>query len=344
MKLRLLFLLSLLVSTAFSQDPSITQFYNNPNYINPAYTGVIQNNFRLTSMYRSQYGMNSRSGKFGLYKTAFIGSDIRIQTTTSGNAATFGFTYINDNSGFSTLSTNYFSMSMGSSIPVSKNSKVSLGLSAGMVSTTLEESFRLGHQWNGTQWDGSIDLLDDQAINDLSGLTRYPIAGAGIALLTKYNRTDKFFLGLSANNLNTPNVSFLEGGSINLAPTFNANMGFNNQVRQEIVLVNNLLARFQGQSYQVVANTTINYQPNFKSNSFNAGVGFRLTNGLNNAVAGESFILTTGYGVGEFTVQASVDINTQLDNAIEVAFIYTPAVKTARVHPLACPDISLPKF
>ena len=344
MKFRFLFLASLLVSTVFAQDPSITQFYNNPNYINPAYTGVIQNNFRLTSMYRSQYGMNTQGGKFGLYKTAFIGSDMRIQTTTAGNAATFGFTYINDNSGFSTLSTNYFSVSMGSIIPVSKNSKVSLGLNAGMVSTTLEESFRLGHQWNGTQWDGSIDLLDDQTIADLSDLTRYPIAGAGIAFFTKYNRTDKFFIGLSANNVNTPNVSFVEGGEINLSPTFNANMGFNNQVREEIVLVNNFLARFQGESYQVVANTTVNYQPNFTENTFIAGVGFRLTNGLNNAVAGESFILTTGYGVGEFTVQASVDINTQLDNAIEVAFIYTPGVKTAKARPLACPDISMPKF
>lgn len=56
MKRNLLYLFSIILShSAFSQDPHFSQFFNNPVYYNPAFTGHTIDYVRISAVYRSQW-------------------------------------------------------------------------------------------------------------------------------------------------------------------------------------------------------------------------------------------------------------------------------------------------
>ena len=51
-----LFVLTLVVLRASAQDPHFSQFYMAPMYLNPAMVGAFDGNYRLSGLFRGQWG------------------------------------------------------------------------------------------------------------------------------------------------------------------------------------------------------------------------------------------------------------------------------------------------
>src|ERR1700749_4852227 len=77
--LKLFWVVSLVHGVAYAQmDPHFSQYYNQPMTVNPALTGAIEGDYRVSSIFRSQYGntlqtkgvsgevVTNKNGNFGL--------------------------------------------------------------------------------------------------------------------------------------------------------------------------------------------------------------------------------------------------------------------------------------
>lgn len=138
----ILFLLVVVTVQVKAQiDPHFSQYYAYPLWLNPALTGVINGDARVTANYRNQYptinnAYNTTALSADFKPTDKIGLGINILDQAAGTA---GYNYF---SGYATLSYN---------IPVSNdgNQRLTFGLNAGVINRSFDPSkLQFGNQFN----------------------------------------------------------------------------------------------------------------------------------------------------------------------------------------------------
>lgn len=150
-------LLLLFTSTASAQvDPHFSQYYAYPMWLNPALTGVMDGDGRLTANFKDQW-----TGVDNGYKTGAISGDFR----TSEKVA-LGFNIINQSAG--TAGYNYLAAygSFAYQIPVSDNGyqKVNFGIQAGMINRSFNASkAQFDNQYNSSTggYDASFSSYEN---------------------------------------------------------------------------------------------------------------------------------------------------------------------------------------
>src|ERR1051326_211128 len=143
---RSLWLTSILLTTIFSSvaqtDPHFTQNYTYPMYINPALTGSSDGEYRVSAIYRSQWGSVSNP-----YRTNGVSFDTR----TNKNIA-LGLNLLNQSAGdggFNYLSAYGSVAYTGVKFGKENNQRIVIAMQAGLIDRRVDQAkFKWGEQWN----------------------------------------------------------------------------------------------------------------------------------------------------------------------------------------------------
>jgi type IX secretion system PorP/SprF family membrane protein len=295
-------------------DPHFSQYYVYPMWLNPGLTGAIDGNYRVTALYRSQWGnLNNPfstpgvSADFVTNKNVNLGVNIMNQRAGNG-----GYNYLN-----AYASMAYTGVRFG-------DHQVSMGLSFGMINRRFDPS--------------KFELEDPSETLTKTSASAFD-AGAGIVY---YDGTPgkkaNVFLGFSAFHLTQPEDPFISGGVHQKLPIrYTGHGGVKLTLSETFSITPNLLYMRQGQAEEKMAGAYAQFRVN-ESTDFLLGANYRLEDAVS-PYAGVYFrnmVLGFSYDVN------TSDLSKMAGNAnsfeISLSIIGRKGVKADAV-PFVCPRL-----
>lgn len=191
-------------NTAHSQvDPHFSQYYIYPQWLNPALTGVIDGDYRVAAIYRSQWA-NIDNGFSTVAAAAEIATEKNINFGVGlfqQTAGTAGYKYF----------TPYGSVAYnGIKFGKTGTHHISIGIQAGMIDKRFDPSkFKFGDQYMTQTPSADLIANPQQTYFDL---------GAGVMYYDATpNKKINLFAGLSFNHITEPTDKFLATASTETA-------------------------------------------------------------------------------------------------------------------------------
>ncbi|MDG1147874.1 MAG: type IX secretion system membrane protein PorP/SprF [Crocinitomicaceae bacterium] len=285
-----LVIICLTAQTALSQDPQFTQFYANPIYLNPALAGS-HGCPRFALNYRDQWPNLS-----GNYITYSVSYDTYLRKIKSG----IGVIATHDQQGQGTIYTSSLGLVYSKHLKLSRKWTLNFGAKAAMTNKFLD-------------WDKLTfgDMIDPRRgfIYQTGDVPRGPESGrfffdatVGTVL---YNKN--FFVGFSANHLNRPDESMIQGES-RLPIRFTGHVGTEiklgekSQYSNTTSIMPNVIYQYQNGFQELSIGTYVKY------GVFNVGAWYRNR---------DAFILSIGINTGNFKIGYSYDVTvSKLNNGV----------------------------
>jgi type IX secretion system PorP/SprF family membrane protein len=316
-----------------AQDIHFSQFYLSPLNLNPAMTGVMNCNVRLTANYRNQWASVLGQNSFRTYSVSY---DQRIA---SGRNDYFGVggTFWGDRAGeanFSTL-TGKLSGSYSKKMGGGRNygNYLVFGVEAGVAQRSLDFlKLRWGLQHDGRGgYDGSLDPGETTFNRDEF---LFADLGAGLLWFMVFDANNSLYLGGAFHHLNRANQSFDSNDEDLLYSRFTAHAGGEFLVSRRFGLLPGVIIMSQGPSFQVNAGTSFKFllQPATKTQggqSFQFGLWTRVSNKIDSGVLTDAAILSTRFDYDNFSLGFSYDLNvsqfrpaTNGNGGFELALVY----------------------
>lgn len=327
MKAGLLLLTLVTALTGKSQtDPHFSQYYAYPLWLNPGLTGAIDGNYRVTAMYRSQWG-----GISNPFATPAISADIVTNKNVSlglnimnQKAGTIGYSYM----------TGYASMAYNG-VRFGYN-QISIGMALGVINRRFDQSkFRTGDQWNPY-----LGFDPTTMSGDVLTKTSAMAFDAGVGAVY-YNGTPgkkaNWFGGISAFHLTQPQDPFLSGTTEKMAMRLTAHGGFKYNVNEDVSITPNLLYMRQGKSEEKMVGAYAQMRVN-ETTDFLLGANYRFKDALSPyaGVYYKNYMISVSYDVN------TSDLGKMAGNAnnfeISLTLIGRKAVKQDAV-PFVCPRL-----
>ncbi len=237
---KLLPVLALFVAgTSLAQvDPHFSQYYVYPSWLNPALTGIFDGQYRVSGVYRNQWGSITTpfttygaTGEITTDKNINLGVSILKQTAGDGG---YGYT------------TAYGSVSYtGVKFGPGQTKRLVFGMQAGMIQRRFDRSkMTFGDQWNpvfgfnpGTP---SAEVLSRTAASALD-------IGAGVLYFdAKPGQKANLYGGLSVSHLTKPEDKFGATGDARFPMRYTVHGGVRLTINEMFSLTPNLLYLKQG--------------------------------------------------------------------------------------------------
>lgn len=304
-------LLFLLPEVLLGQDPAFSQFFSNPLYLNPAFTGTTELP-RTVLNYRNQW-----PSKGATYETYSISFDRISKKLNTG----FGFLIYRDSELNDIIRSTSASFSYSYHLKFSASSFMTLALQGGMMLKQFNA--------NGLIFPSEIEQLTGEItgsspidLNDESRLIPDFAVGA-------VGQTNEFYYGLSINHLTQPNQSITEGdqkGKLPMKVTVNAGARsrrlHHGLLSREFTFSPNILYQQQGSFKQ------LNLGIYMIEQSFLFGAWFR----NNIDIRPDAIILLAGFAIERFQLGYSFDITlSKLSNfsygSHEISLTFFPGKK-----------------
>ena len=255
--------------TGHSQtDPHFSQYYAYPLWLNPALTGAIDGNYRVTAMYRSQWG-----GITNPFATPGISADVVTNKNVSLGlnimnlrAGTIGYSYL---TGYATMA--YNGVRFG-------YHQISMGMAFGVINRRFDPSkFQTGDQWNPyTGYDptnGGTEVLSKTSAMAFD-------AGVGAVYYDGTpNKKANFFGGISAYHLTQPQDPFLAGNHEKMPMRLTAHGGMKFNVNEDVSITPNVLYMRQGNSQEKMVGAYAQMRVN-ETTDFLLGANYRFKDAL----------------------------------------------------------------
>jgi type IX secretion system PorP/SprF family membrane protein len=255
--------------TGHSQtDPHFSQYYAYPLWLNPALTGAIDGNYRVTAMYRSQWG-----GITNPFATPGLSADIVTNKNVSLGlnimnlrAGTIGYSYL---TGYATMA--YNGVRFG-------YHQISMGMAFGVINRRFDPSkFQTGDQWNPyTGYDptnGGTEVLSKTSAMAFD-------AGVGAVYYDGTpNKKANFFGGISAYHLTQPQDPFLAGDHEKMPMRLTAHGGMKFNVNEDVSITPNVLYMRQGNSQEKMVGAYAQMRVN-ETTDFLLGANYRFKDAL----------------------------------------------------------------
>ncbi|MFY0254767.1 PorP/SprF family type IX secretion system membrane protein [Chitinophaga sp. 30R24] len=224
-------------------DPHFSQYYIYPMGLNPGLTGAMDGDYRVSAIYRSQWGNVSSP-----YSTVGVSADM-----TTGSNLNLGVNIFNQkagNGGYNYLN-GYFTLAYtGVKFGPEGYQRLAFGLQGGLLSRRFDPAkFQFGEQWMpGTGYSPGTPSGETFERSSSSVFD----AGFGIAY---YDGTpDKpvsAFGGVSAFHLTQPKDPFLKDGQKGTLPIrYSAHLGVRIAMTDAVSLVPNGIYTVQGNSQE----------------------------------------------------------------------------------------------
>lgn len=307
-------------------EPHFSQYYVYPAWLNPALTGAINGSYRITGIYRNQWGNVSSpfstpglSADFVAGKNINIGANIMNQT-----AGTAGYNYMN---GYISLA--YTGMSFG-------HHQVSFGVAGGIINRRFDPSkFLFGDQWTASTGyvpsnpgNETLNKTSASAFDLGAGVTYYdmnPLAKANL------------FLGFSAYHLTKPDDPFLAAGSEGLPIRYTLHGGVKLKVSETLSVIPNLLYMKQGTADEKMAGIYAQMRAN-ETTDVLLGANYRWK---------DAVVPFAGIGFKNYLIGVSYDVNTSdlgkmagSAGSFEISFTYIGKRSTkAKPTEFICPRL-----
>ena len=293
-----------------AQDIHFSQFYMSPTNLNPALTGVMNCNIRVSGNYRNQWASIQRSGAYSTYSASYD------QRFTSGRYDYWGLgaTVWGDRAGSANFGTTTFkaSGSFAKRLGGSRYNShyLSFGLQAGLAQRSIEfGQLRWGSQWNGSEFDP--DLPSGEAFNN-TNFTFFD-AEVGVLWFSNFGDDANVYAGGAYHHLNRANQSFKSGPADLLFSRFTLHAGGEVPLNERVGLIPGVIAMVQGPSLQVNSGASLKFkfgQSRFNTQAFHVGLWTRVANNVNGGVLNDAVILQTRFDYNEYAIGFSYDINT----------------------------------
>lgn len=275
--------------TGHSQtDPHFSQYYAYPLWLNPALTGAIDGNYRVTAMYRSQWG-----GVSNPFSTPGVSADIVTNKNVSLGlnvmnlrAGSIGYSYL---TGYATMA--YNGVRFG-------YHQISMGMAFGVINRRFDPSkFTTGDRWNPyTGYNSSAGFSETLSKTSAIALD----AGVGAVY---YDGTPgkkaNFFGGISAYHLTQPQDPFLAGDHDKMPMRLTAHAGLKYNLNEDVSITPNLLYMRQGKSEEKMAGAYAQMRVN-ETTDFLLGANYRFKDAVSPYV---------GVYYKNYMISASYDVN-----------------------------------
>ena len=308
----------LLCSNVIAQDPTFTQFYANPLYLNPAFAGS-HGCPRFALNYRNEWPQ--LSGNYVTYSASY---DQFFKNISGG----FGILATHDQQGQGTINTSMLGLIYSYHLQLGRKWKMMFGARASWYQKSLD-------------WDKLTfgDMIDPRrgfiyATGDVprGGSRGFFDASAGMLVFNKH-----FFAGAAWHHMNRPNESMIIGDSP-LPWRFTGHAGAEIQLGKKSKYSNgtsimpNVIYQYQNGFQELSVGTYVKY------GSFNVGAWYRNR---------DAFILTIGINTGKFKLGYSYDVTvSKLNNGVSGGSheISMGINITCKKKPISFKTISCPSF
>lgn len=329
--------------TVEAQDIHFSQFYMSPLNLNPALTGIMNCNMRVSSNYRNQWSSVLKADAFKTYNVSY---DQKIPVARADYFG-LGVTLWGDQAGeanFGTLQAK-ISGSYAKQLAGSRTSAhyLSAGVEVGINGRTIEfNNLRFGNQAiNGVE-DPTLPSFED------FGRDRFLFAdmSAGILWFSVFDKRNSAYIGGAYSHLNKANVSFNinnQTQSVNIYPKYTIHAGGEIGTRGPISFIPGVVTFFQGPSWQVNGGSSVRFNLHsgpFDESSFQVGTWARVVSFVDwGATAGvsedvtyglDALILSMRFDWRQFGLGFSYDVNlselkaaSNGNGAFEFSLIYT---------------------
>jgi type IX secretion system PorP/SprF family membrane protein len=281
MKTIFLILFLVVCCSVFSQDPTFTQFYSNPVYLNPAFTGS-NGCPRFVSNYRSQW-----NGLTGNYQTTSFAYDQYFKSLSGG----IGIIGLYDSQGQNTIQTSMLGLTYSYHLKVNRKFSVMFGARAAYFQKFLD--------WNKLTFGDMIDprrgFIYQTNEAPRGGSRGFLDISSGVIGFSK-----NYFFGIAMHHMNRPDESLILGKS-NLPIRYTAHLGSNIRIDRNgrygssTILMPNIIYQYQNGFQEFNIGAYVKY------GDITAGVWYRTT---------DAFILSFGYQTSKYKVGYSYDLTT----------------------------------
>ena len=289
--------LLLCAMTAFSQDLHYSQFYNSPQNLNPAQTGVFNGDHRFVLSHRDQWRY------VPVPWTTFSGAYDRNITPYRSEKQFYGIGFnINyDRQGDSRL--NLLNLGLNGAIHRMINSRniLSLGANLGFATRGFDtKSLRWDKQWNGDVFDTSLPSQEA-----FQSTERINYLETGLGLNYRYQKSSRttLDLGVAALHLIEPTASFYGDKDTKLPRRYTLNGVGNFQVSDQVDVQLHALHQIQSKYKETVfgglAKLYLN-QNRGKELQLHLGLGYRTS---------KSFIPTIAMQYNDWYLGFNVDVD-----------------------------------
>lgn len=296
-----------------AQDIHFSQFYLSPLNLNPAMTGVMNCNSRISMNYRSQWASILGTDAFRTYNISY---DQRIPV---GRYDYFGIggTFWGDRAGEANFSTTTGKLSASYSKKMGGNRNFGNYLVVGAEGGVAQRSLDfLALRW-GTQHDGLGGFDPTAPSGEGPSFDRdqflFADMAAGLLWFMVFDENNSFYIGGAFHHLNRANQSFSSEGEDLLYSRYTAHAGGEFMLGNRFGLVPGVILMSQGPSFQVNAGTSLKFLLNGGRNSstqaFQVGLWSRVSNQVESGVLNDALILSTRFDYDNFTLGFSYDLN-----------------------------------
>ncbi len=271
-----------------AQDPTFTQFYANPLYLNPAFAGS-HGCPRFALNYRNEWPQ--LSGNYVTYSASY---DQYFKNISGG----FGVLATHDQQGQGTINTSMLGLIYSYHLPLGRKWKMMFGARAAWYQKFLD--------WDKLTFGDMIDprrgFIYSTGDVPRGGSRGFFDASTGMVIFNKH-----FFAGAAWHHMNRPNESMIIGDS-KLPWRFTGHMGAEiklgskSKYSNSTSIMPNVIYQYQNGFQELSIGTYIKY------GSFNVGAWYRNK---------DAFILTIGINTGKFKLGYSYDVTvSKLNNGV----------------------------
>jgi len=288
-------LMATIIKSSAQTDPHFTQNYTYPMYINPAMTGSSDGDYRVSAIYRTQWGTISNP-----YRTMGVSFDTRTDKNIN-----LGASILNQSAGdggFNYL-TAYASVAYtGVKFGKDNNQRIVLAMQGGLINRRVDASkFKWGEQWNPvTGYNPSNGTTETFSRTSATTLD----VGAG-ALYYDATPDKKYnvFGGFAVYHINKPKDPIISTQSteLNTIPLrYSVHGGVSLNISDRFSVIPHVLYMRQGTASETMIGTYMQYNVNVETDIM-LGAYYR------NKDAVAPFL---GFDYKNFIVGLSYDVNT----------------------------------
>ena len=282
-----------LMAISFAQDIHFSQFFEAPLYRNPALAGIVNADYRIQTVYRSQWNSITSA-----YKTTSVNAEYKLPVK-GDDFLTLAMQVFHDKAGTTNLTTTHVlpALNYHKSLSTEKSMYLSVGFMGGYVQRKIDRSKITTNSTYDGLGDGEDALIPNYGYWDGS---------AGISFNTQLgdNQENNLVLGAALHHFIRPKNSFYNNGSAIVNPkwVFSADVRFALNDQAYLTVHNDYLQ--QGSYSQKLTGAIYTHKigPYSEEPDFTIGAGGFLR-------WGDAFIPTMQLAYRPFSLSMSYDVN-----------------------------------